>query len=820
MKPRPKSFHFCGYMFNVQKKNIVFRYKIEFLNQDSLEFEEIITLPKVPVNYNKEVVKKTLQALELILGISYYKLYCPSKIVTSFDLSQEQADFWNIVYRKGLGEFLYQNKLKPEQLAKFPYLEGVKTESKSIEVENKILLGIGGGKDSIVAAELLKNNPMWGGVTSFVLETQKIDLIAESVMKRIGNSSLKIRRGLDIKIFEEHPNSYNGHIPISAIIAFTGFLSAILYGYKYVVVANEYSSDFGNVEYCGEEINHQWSKSMEFEELFQEYTNRFITKSVKYFSLIRQFHELRVAQIFAENCEKYFQEFTSCNKNFKIYKERSESLWCGKCPKCAFVFLILAPFINKKKLIKIFGKNILADKKLIFLFKDLLGFGKVKPFDCVGTFEEARVALHLVQNKYKDSIIIKTFKSKIKVSQEMIDNVFKTYPALTLPTPFRFLGIKTVGILGYGREGEITEKYLKKNYPSLEIGILDGKFDKGYLSRQEDYDLIIKTPGVPNRKIIRPYTTATNIFFSQNKNLTIGITGSKGKSTVSSLIYEIIKKSGKKVRLIGNIGKPMLEVLLSSNIDSDEIFVMELSSYMLDDIEYSPNIAVLLNFFPEHLDYHGGIENYRNAKENIFKFQGENDQAFRFPFKDLLKINDENILLKGVHNLENIRAAVQVAKSLNIENKIIKKVIKEFKPLFHRLEFVGRYEGVDFYDDAISTTPESTIAAIKTLESVNTIFLGGEDRGYEFKELEKIIRKYGINNIVLFPDTGSRVLQSWKGFNVLETESMKEAVNFAFKNTEKGKICLLSMASPSYSLWKNFEEKGDLFQKIVREFGD
>jgi UDP-N-acetylmuramoylalanine--D-glutamate ligase len=830
MKPVAESFHFCGHKFDAQNKSIVFDYKIEFSNRKPLEFQEKLILPKVPVGYDKKIIEKTLQSLELILGISYYKLYCPSKIVTSFELLREQAKFWDTVYKKGLGEFLYQNKLSPKKLAKFPYSKNLKKQKVcSVKEElnfkrkgkERILLGIGGGKDSIVAAEMLKKRqkvvPM--EITSFLMETQRPDIVAKKVANRIGKSILNIERKLDTQIFEEHEGSYNGHIPISAIIAFVGFLSAALYEYDYVVVANEYSSNFGNVDYCGEKINHQWSKSVEFEKLFQEYTRRFITTDIQYFSIIRLFHEIRVAKMFAESGVDYFNEFTSCNRNFKAFKDRSKTLWCGECPKCAFVFLMLAPFIEKNKLIKIFGKNILDDKKLISLFNDLLGLGEKKPFDCVGTFEEVKVAFNLAQKDYEDDIVMKTFSSKMKASAKSTDNVFKTYPTTTLPTPFLFLGIESVGILGYGQEGKITEKYLKKNYPNLKIGILDESIDKNYLAKQAEYDLIVKTPGIPKDKVTRPYTTATNIFFSENKNLVIGVTGSKGKSTTVSLIYEIIKASGKKVRLLGNIGKPMLEVLLEGKNDPEEIFVLELSSYMLDDIKYSPNIAVQLNLFPDHLNYHGGFAKYQKVKENIFKFQKEGGIAIKPPFKNLIKLNKKNILLKGRHNLENIKAAVQVVKTLKIKNSVIEKVVKKFKPLKHRLEFVGEFQGIEFYDDANATTPEATIEAIKTLKNVDTIFLGGEDRGYDFEALEKTLHEYAVRNIVLFPETGSRMIKSKKEFNIVKTESLETAVKFAYQNTAKNKICLLSMASPSYFLWKNFEEKGSLFQELVRKLG-
>ena len=239
---------------------------------------------------------------------------------------------------------------------------------------------------------------------------------------------------------------------------------------------------------------------------------------------------------------------------------------------------------------------------------------------------------------------------------------------------------------------------------------------------------------------------------------------------------------------------------------------------MLEDIEYSPNIALLLNLFPEHMDYHGGIENYYEAKENIFKFQKPGGLAVRPPFTEKIPLKKSEITLLGAHNMKNIQAAVKVARLLKVSDSAISKAIRNFKSLPHRLEFVGVFNGIKFYDDAISTTPESTIEAIKSLKNIGTIFLGGQDRGYDFRELEKIIKQYHIRNIALFPKSGGRILKSRHGFNVLETRSMKEAVSFAFQNTPKGKICLLSMASPSYSLWKNFEEKGDSFQNLVRNY--
>jgi UDP-N-acetylmuramoylalanine-D-glutamate ligase len=810
MNPRATSFNFLTYTFSPKSLEIKFSYEITFSNRAPLSFTETITLPEASQKIGGEALARFFEPLHLILGISYYKLYCPKKITLPYALSKEQAEFWNTVYRKGLGEFSYRNHIDPKQIAKFPFKKTGATPVR-VSTSNGILLGIGGGKDSIVAAELLRDFP----VTTFLVETERRDLISENVMRVLGYPSLSINRKLDPKIFEHHPGSYNGHIPISAIFAFLGILSSALYGYNYFAVANEHSSNFGNITWKGEIINHQWSKSAEFETLFQEYTRAFITPDITYTSVLRQFYEIRVAKLFAQQ-EKYFPIFSSCNRNFRVHTDRPAMLWCGECPKCAYVFLLLAPYLSKEKLTDIFGKNLLNEKSLIPLFADILGFGSMKPFDCVGTFEESQAALYLASKNWKNTIVVKTFLSKIKKPEARIAKVFKTTPAPTLPTPFKFLGIDNVAIIGYGREGKVTETYLKKKYPKLKIGILDEATDKNYLKKQGDYDLAIKTPGIPKRFITIPYTTATNIFFSENKNLTIGITGSKGKSTTTSLVYEMLKADGKKVRLLGNIGNPMLGVLLDT-VDPKEIFVIELSSYMLEDIEYSPNVALLLNLFPEHMNYHGSLEAYYLAKKNIFKFQKLDDAAFVPPFKAKIPVSKKEIPLLGSHNESNIKAAMAIAKHFNVSNAAIAQAIKHFKPLPHRLEKVGTFSGITFYDDAISTTPESTIEALKTLKKVDTIFLGGTDRGYDFKELEKALRKFNVKNIVLFPDSGKRILKSEKGFTILKTKSMKAAAQFAYKHTKKGSICLLSTASPSYSLWKNFEEKGALFTKEVQK---
>lgn len=400
---------------------------------------------------------------------------------------------------------------------------------------------------------------------------------------------------------------------------------------------------------------------------------------------------------------------------------------------------------------------------------------------------------------------------------------------------------KKVLIIGRGIEGKATLEFLRYHLPDIIINVVDQEDGEGYLDNQDNYDIAIKSPSVKKELITIPYTTATNIFFANTKGMVIGVTGTKGKSTTACLLFEILKAGGKQAHLVGNIGNPMLSELLKEK-GQEDIYVCELSSYQLQDIQYSPHIAVFVSFFPEHMDHHGSVDAYWQAKKNIVFFSTKEDYfifnpafdllrvlatqtiARSVPYVDSIPIDEKEVPLLGGHNRDNIRAAVTVAAILHISPNIMRETIGSFRSLPHRLEYVGTFKDISFYDDAISTTPESTICAIDALEHVNTIFLGGQDRGYVFDELVRIIDTSTITNIVLFPDSGSRIKEkltelSQKPYMIFETKDMKDAVQFAFEKTAPGTICLLSTASPSYSVWKNFEEKGALFSQYAKEIG-
>lgn len=436
---------------------------------------------------------------------------------------------------------------------------------------------------------------------------------------------------------------------------------------------------------------------------------------------------------------------------------------------------------------------------------------------------------------------------------------------------------KKILILGFGKEGIDTFLFLRKIFPQKNIGIGDRlpkkkltkaikeviEQDKNitlflgdkYLESIKKYDVIIKSPGISfylpelkkARKQKKIITSQTELFFDNSKGIIIGITGTKGKSTTTSLIYKIIKKAKKQAYLLGNIGKPALSYLFLDK--KENLYVYELSSHQLAGIKKSPHIAVILNIYPEHLDYYPSFKEYIKAKANITKYQNkENYLIFNGKNKivkeiarksrakkldinkiDLKKIvSQKEIPLKGEFNLQNIKAAIAAAKVLGIPNPIIKKGIKEFQPLFHRLEFVGRYKGITFINDALSTIPEATIAAIDALgKDVETIILGGFDRGIDFSKLAKKILKTNIRTLILFPTTGEKIWKlikkelkkKKKSLQAFPVDNMKKAVKIAYKYTRKGKICLLSCASPSFSLFKNYKEKGNLFKKYVKKLG-
>jgi len=440
-----------------------------------------------------------------------------------------------------------------------------------------------------------------------------------------------------------------------------------------------------------------------------------------------------------------------------------------------------------------------------------------------------------------------------------------------------------IAILGFGKEGMDNFRFLRKLFPEKVIGVADRKqikeldkpaqilfhktlagkkiklhLGKNYLKALKKYDVVIKSPGIPpkifaSQKLRRAglkITSQTEIFFENCPGKIMGITGTKGKSTTASLIYKILKSGGVKAHLVGNIGKPVLNLLFSAT--PKDVYVYELSSHQLYNLKKSPHIAVFLNIYPEHLDYYRNFKEYVAAKANITRYQTKDynppstsSHSLRERAPDYLVFNSEDkivreiakkskakkIPIKGKYYQLNKTAAKAVGKIFKIPKEKIKKAIKEFKPLPHRLELVGDYKGITFYNDALSTIPETAILAIEALgKRVQTIFLGGFDRKIDFEKLTKsILKNKNIKNLILFPTTGEKI---WKAIikssggrasvklpKHFFVDNMPEAVKLAYENTQKGKICLLSCASTSFSIFRDYKEKGNLFKRYVRKFG-
>lgn len=363
------------------------------------EYVEILTFPTL--SFDSELTKKLepfLAALHMILGISYWKLFCPRTIqIKNNLLSEEQAQFWNAVYTKGLGEFFYTNTIDYRGLVQFPWSPHATSPCVSLQTTEHILLPMGGGKDSILSAELLKEEKKAFDI--FVLNPTPLH---KKVAELIGKVPVEVYRTLDPHMLDlsKKKSVYTGHVPMTAIYSFIALFVAAVRGDSTVVLSNERSANYGNIAYLGEEINHQWSKSEEFELLLQQYVQRWITPSITISSLLRKYDEIEIVERFVRY-PQYFPYFSSCNRNFALdgSKNIGESLWCGTCPKCAFVFSALAAYLPKETVVKIFGKNMYADKNLLPLYKALLGEEQSKPFECVGTPQEEKCAFDLAQQR-------------------------------------------------------------------------------------------------------------------------------------------------------------------------------------------------------------------------------------------------------------------------------------------------------------------------------------------------------------------------------------------------------------------------------------
>ncbi len=430
---------------------------------------------------------------------------------------------------------------------------------------------------------------------------------------------------------------------------------------------------------------------------------------------------------------------------------------------------------------------------------------------------------------------------------------------------------KKIAIVGFGREGKSTYKFIRKYLNNQELEILDGnekllelneelKNDKNlkiitgknYLDNLEKYDLIIKSPGVKFKDLdiskfedkITSQLGLTLDFYKQN---VIGITGTKGKSTTTSLIFKVLKDQGYDAYLLGNIGIPIFDYIEKFNENSK--LVIEMAALQLEYVKTSPHIGIILNLFEEHLDFFKSKEHYFLAKLNMFKYQDNNDYGLytssnetldkyvqngnyitnlidinkelkienNYIIYDNKKIYDSNSerLLLGKHNLTNIMFVLRLSELLKLDLQKTINTINQFKPLEHRMEYVATINGVKYYNDAIATIPEATINCVEALKDVDTIIFGGMDRGIDYNDLIDFFNKSKIKNFICMPDTGYKIGKEIKSKNVYMVETLEDAVKKAKEVTKN--ICVMSPAASSYNAFKNFEEKGRIYKELVND---
>lgn len=390
-----QQFIFKDYIFNPKDKTITFHYSID----NELEFTEKFTFDFDFVKFDEAKLDRAIQNLFFMCGVSYFKTYLPPEIVIEKgQLDPELATFFSKTYSKGLGEFFFVNKLDPKTKITFPSnVESLGLFNSELETKG-MLIGLGGGKDSLVMVEALRDQfePIH---TWSVNHIQQLKPLVE----KVGLDHYYVLREIDKQLLVlNEQGAYNGHTPISAILAFSGAVLAILSGNRDVVVGNEHTANDPNLTYEGVEINHQYSKSQEFEKDFQTVTSKMFGDSIRYYSFLRPLSELRIAEIFAKtSLDKYIGLFVSCNRAYRI--SETHMAWCGVCPKCVFIFLILTPFVPRDQLESIWGgKNLLLDESLSPIVKQLLGIEGDKPLECVGEIKESRTAMKMAQDVYPE----------------------------------------------------------------------------------------------------------------------------------------------------------------------------------------------------------------------------------------------------------------------------------------------------------------------------------------------------------------------------------------------------------------------------------
>ena len=395
------TFNFNSFSVNYDINTITLEYDYEIVGLE--KFKHILELPYTITNINKDFVEKLAFNIGLLELVNYWKSTISKNVnIKCGSLDEEQIKFFKKIYFYGLGEFFYRNNITND-IDSFMNINCTgKVYDTNIEYYGTgNLICIGGGKDSCVTLELLKNEK---DNSCFIINPKPVHL---NCCRVAGIESIYgVKRIIDKNLLKLNELGYlNGHVPFSAMISFVSYLVAYLNNKKNIILSNESSANQVNV--LGTKINHQYSKSYEYELDFQNYSKKYLG-SINYFSLLRPLSEYQIGMLFSKYCSNYFKIFKSCNLGSK----EKEWIWCCKCAKCLFIFSLLSPFLYKDKLIEIFSTDMFDDTSLLQMFKELLGKENVKPFDCVGTFEEINYAITKTIKEYNGELpyLLKYYK--------------------------------------------------------------------------------------------------------------------------------------------------------------------------------------------------------------------------------------------------------------------------------------------------------------------------------------------------------------------------------------------------------------------------
>lgn len=394
LRKRYSKFIYEDYAWKLRRGNLDIFFNFKIL--PDISFKHKITVKNVKRSQIKRVGERILKNLVFHIGLveilNYWKTTHSSVIeIKAGYLNKEQIKFWNNLITKGMSQFFYENGLAWPSLKIVAYGNNYTPANLllNFKLGQNFLVPVGGGKDSVVTLENLRKKK--AKIKCFLVNPTKA---AQNIV-RIAKIREKVfvERKIDKKLLQlNKKGAFNGHIPITAVLSFLSVLAATLFNCKNIAFSNEKSADEGNLKYLGETINHQWSKSSEFEKKFKKYCNKYLLKEMNYFSFLRKCNEATISKIFVRH-KKYFLAFKSCNQG------RKTNSWCKNCAKCLFVYASLYPYLEKRDMLKIFGNDIFENKKLLTTMRELIGKGDKKPFECVGTFSESRKIFKLCLKK-------------------------------------------------------------------------------------------------------------------------------------------------------------------------------------------------------------------------------------------------------------------------------------------------------------------------------------------------------------------------------------------------------------------------------------